>query len=58
MVDYIAISVWGYCFICGMGTPRPKNEIKQNTILTPFLCLIVNSPTEDEGDMDTLWMKF
>ena len=24
-----AISVWGYCFIYRMGTPRPDNEIKQ-----------------------------
>lgn len=40
MADYIAISVWGYCFICYKGTPRPDNEIRQDTILTPFSCLI------------------
>ncbi|WP_289766269.1 hypothetical protein [Bacteroides acidifaciens] len=40
MAEYIAISVWGYCFICYKGTPRPDNEIKQDTILTPFLCSI------------------
>lgn len=36
------ISVWGYCFICYKGTPRPDNEIRQDTILTPFLCLNVS----------------
>ena len=40
MAVYIAKSVWGYCFICYKGTPRPDNEIRQDTILTPFLCLI------------------
>ena len=31
MADYMAILVWGYCFICYKGTPRPDNEIKQDT---------------------------
>ena len=48
MADYIAISVWGYCFICYKGTPRPDNEIKQDTILTPFLSSIVTVSSEDE----------
>ena len=34
-------AVWGYCFICGIGTPRPVIWIKQDTFLTPFLCLIL-----------------
>ncbi|MCH5226625.1 MAG: hypothetical protein J1F16_02220 [Muribaculaceae bacterium] len=25
-------AVWGYCFICGIGTPRPVIWIKQDTI--------------------------
>lgn len=39
--DYIAYSVWGYCFIRGIGTPRPEIWIRQDTILTPFLCPII-----------------
>ena len=35
-------SVWGYCFICGIGTPRPGSKIKQNTFSTPFLCTNFN----------------
>ena len=31
-------TVWGYCFICCKGTPRPVIWIKQDTFLTPFLC--------------------
>ncbi len=42
MADNIANSVWGYCFICCMGTPRPGIWIKQDTILTPFLYPIAN----------------
>lgn len=48
MADYMAISVWGYCFIRGKGTPRPEIWIKQDTILTPFLCPIANVSMEDE----------
>lgn len=47
MAVYTAISVWGYCFICYKGTPRPDNEIRQDTILTPFLCSIANASLED-----------
>ncbi len=36
----MAISVWGYCLICYTDTPRPEIKIKQNSILTPFLCVI------------------
>lgn len=48
MADYMAISVWGYCFIRGKGTPRPEIWIKQDTFLTPFLCPIANVSMEDE----------
>lgn len=48
MADYMAISVWGYCFIRGKGTPRPEIWIKQDTILTPFLCPIANVSMGDE----------
>ena len=34
--DYIAVSVWGYCFIRYIGTPRPDNGVRQDTFLTPF----------------------
>ena len=47
MADYIANTVWGYCFICYKGTPRPDNEIRQDTILSPFLCSIANASLED-----------
>ncbi len=35
LVEYIAISVWGCCFICVVGMPRPENWIKQ--IQSPHL---------------------
>lgn len=48
MAVYIANSVWGYCFIHCIGTPRPDLGIRQDTILTPFLCNNVTVSTEDE----------
>ena len=50
--DYIAVSVWGYCFIRYIGTPRPDNGVRQDTFLTPFLCPIFKVSKEDR---DIFW---
>lgn len=34
-----SILVWGYCFICAVGRPRPDLKIKQDMISTPFLLI-------------------
>ncbi len=43
----MAISVWGCCFIHGIGTPRPENRIRHNTISTSFLYLNFNASIGD-----------
>lgn len=43
-----AISVWGYCFIYRMGTPRPDNEIKQIHSSHLFYVHAYTASTEDE----------
>ena len=41
LTDYIAERCGAIVLSVGMGTPRPKNEIKQDTFLTPFSCSIL-----------------
>ena len=48
ITDYIAERCGAIVLSVGMGTPRPKNEIKQDTFLTPFFMSNFKVSMEDE----------